>query len=371
MKFKFLLLALCLTVVGCQKNNEPIIRPVEAITAKTCPSTIEYQYPGIVIPEKATLLSFRVSGPIKKLNVEVGSFVSSGTIIAEMDKRDYELQLEAFKNKRMAAKNSYEAAKSVSENAKKQFLRVETLYREKTLPQKTYDEVLASVKVAKASEMATFAIYQEANQGVLNSENQLKDTTLIAPYDGYIQKKFSDVGAVVGAGIPVVSISSVGNHKIRINVSENDLERFLDISGADFVYNNKIYSLKLEEVGKVKGITNSTYPVTFSFVEKNDIPNDSQGIVKLSLKKDKEEGIIIPCESIFEKDNLTNVWIYKDGCVSSKVIKVIKPYYNGQVIVSGIDIGEKVITKGVHELSQGQKVNLLEPFSKTNIGEVL
>ena len=33
--------------------------------------------------------------------------------------------------------------------------------------------------------------------------------------------------------------------------------------------------------------------------------------------------------------------------------------------------GEKIVTKGVHELSEGQKVNLLEPFSKTNVGEVL
>ena len=41
------------------------------------------------------------------------------------------------------------------------------------------------------------------------------------------------------------------------------------------------------------------------------------------------------------------------------------------VIVTGIKAGEKIVTKGVHELTEGQKVNLLEPFSETNVGDML
>lgn len=371
MKTKILLLALSLFMVSCQKDNEPIIRPVEAVTVQSRPSSIEFQYPGIVAPEKEAFLSFRVSGPIEKFNVEVGSFVKKGSVIAQMDQRDYKLQLEAFKNKSIAAKNSYEAAKAVSENAKKQFERVDTLYKQKVLPKKTYDEVLAGVKAAKASELATYAIYQEASQGVLNSENQLKDTTLVAPYDGYIQKKFSDVGAIAGAGLPVVSISSLINNKIKINVSEKDLNRFNEMEKATFNYNNEEFPLKLADVGRAKSTTNLTYPVTLYFLENNNIPADSQGTVKIYFKEENTQGYSIPCESLFEKDSVPNVWIYKDGNVTSKEIKIIKSYYDGQIIITGVNVGDKIVTKGVHELSQGQKVNLLEPFSKTNVGNLL
>lgn len=371
MKLKFLLLILSICIVGCGKEKETIIRPVETITAKMSVENIKSQYPAVVAPEKEALLSFRVAGPVEEFNVEIGSFVSSGSVIAKLDERDYNLQLEAFKNKELAGKNSYEATKAVAENARKQFVRVETLYREKAIPKKSYDEVLAGVKASKAKELATFAVYQEAMQGRINCENQLKDTSLVAPYDGYIKKKFVDVGSVVGAGIPVVSIASVGNHKIKINISENDLEKFNDVKEANFVYNDKKYPLKLEEVGQVKGATNTTYPVTFSFIEENNIPIDSQGSVDVTFAEEGKNGILVPCEALFEKDEKVNIWIYKEGQVTSKEVKIIRPYYDGQVIISGASSGEKIVTKGVHELSEGQKVNLLEPFSKTNVGEVL
>ena len=302
MKLKFLLLILSICIVGCGKEKETIIRPVETITAKMSVENTKSQYPAVVAPEKEALLSFRVAGPVEKFNVEIGSFVSSGSVIAKLDERDYNLQLEAFKNKELAGKNSYEATKAVAENARKQFVRVETLYREKAIPKKSYDEVLAGVKARKAKELATFAVYQEAMQGRINCENQLKDTSLIAPYDGYIKKKFVDVGSVVGAGIPVVSIASVGNHKIKINISENDLEKFNDVKEANFVYNDKKYPLKLEEVGQVKGATNTTYPVTFSFMEENNIPIDSQGSVDVTFAEEGKNGILVPCEALFEKD---------------------------------------------------------------------
>lgn len=371
MKTKILLLALSIFMISCKKDNEPIIRPIETTTAQTRSSSIEFKYPGVVAPEKEAFLSFRVSGPIEKFNVEVGSFVKKGSVIAQMDQRDYNLQLEAFKNKSIAAKNSYEAAKVVSENARKQFERVDSLYRQKVLPKKTYDEVLAGVKAARASELATYAIYQEATQGVLNSENQLKDTSLTAPYDGYIQKKLADVGTVAGAGIPVVSISSLINNKVKINVSEKDLNRFSEIEKATFNYDGKELPLKLADVGRAKSTTNLTYPVTLYFIEENNIPSDSQGTVKIYFKSEDNQGYSIPCEALFEKDSLPNVWVYQDGVVNSKEVKVIKPYYDGQVIITGINTGDKIVTKGVHELSQGQRVNLLEPTSETNIGNLL
>ncbi|NME35300.1 MULTISPECIES: efflux RND transporter periplasmic adaptor subunit [Fusobacterium] len=372
MKYKFLgFLMFLILISGCKKDIEPTIRPVETFQATLIPKTLEYQYPGVVSPEKEANLSFRVAGPIDEFNVEIGSFVSEGTIIAKLDQRDYNLQLEAFKNKEAMAKNGYEAAKAISDNAKKQFARVEILYKEKAITKKKYDEALASYKAAISKEKAMLSQYDEAKKGVENCQNQLKDTYLIAPYDGYIHKKFADNGSIVGAGLPVVGISSLGETRVKINISENDIDKFLDIKEVFFIHNDKKYPLKLSEVSRVKSTLNLTYPVIFNFEENSDIPIDSQGIVSIIFDSTDETGIIIPAESIFEKNNEPNVWIYKDGVVNIKNIKIVKPYLNGMVIVKNINPGDKVVTKGVHELSENQKVNLLEPFSKTNVGNVL
>ncbi len=358
---------------GCGHKEEPVIRPVETAEAVISPEVLVYEYPAVVIAEKEAPLGFRVAGPIEIMNVEIGSLVKKGDIIAEMDKRDYEIQLEAFTSKAAAAKNAYEAAKAVADNARKQFSRVETLYKEKAVPKKTYDEAMAGVKSASAAELANFAQYQAAEQGVSNCRNQLRDTQLTAPYDGYISRKYFTAGAVVNAGMPVVTISSLGNSRVRINVSENDVDKMENISEAWLSYKGTDYKLKLSDVGKVKGTVKLAYPVTFDFENNGkDISADSDGVVKVSFKNNSQDrGIIISAESLFEKNGEVKVWIYADNQVTGKTVQIIKPYSDGKVIVTGVNAGEKIVTKGVHELTEGQKVNLLEPFSKTNVGDML
>lgn len=363
-----------LSFIGCGKEAEPIIRPVEAVTAVSSPENLVYEYPAVITADKEAPLAFRVAGPIKSMNVNIGSFVKEGDIIAEMDKRDYEIQLDAFKEKVIAAKNVYNASKAVSQNARKQFARVETLYKQKAIPKKTYDEALAGTQATAAAELASLAQYQAAVQGMKNCENQLNDTILKAPYEGYISRKYFDTGAVVDAGLPVVSISSVGNNKVKISVSEEDLSKMKDISQASLLYRGKEYKLTLSDAGQTKGLIKLAYPVVFEFADKTDTENivtDSEGTVKISFKNDKEKGIIIPIEAVFEKNGAIKVWVYKDNQVSGKDIEIIKPYSEGMILVAGIEEGQKIVTKGVHELIEGQKVNLLEPFSKTNIGDML
>lgn len=371
MKLKLIPIILMLLIAGCGKEEKITIRPVMTETVKEIPENLNYEYPGIVSSEKESTLAFKIAGPIEKLNVEVGTFVKAGDVIAEMDKRDYNINLKAFENKVYAAKNGYEAAKAVAENAKKQFQRIEKLYKEKAIPKKTYDEVLANKESAAAGELAKFALYQEALQGLENCKNQLEDTDLKAPYDGYINKKFSDAGTVVAPGYPVVSISSIGKTKITIGVSEKDLANLYIGLKAEFLYKNNIYPIEISEIGRVKGTGNLSYPVTFKFLDENNIPIDSEGIVKLKFKNNLENGVLISAESIFERNGVPKVWIYENESVSEKNINLIKPYSEGKVLVTGLKNNQKIVSKGVHELSNGQKVKVLESFSTTNIGEVL
>lgn len=363
-----------ISLIGCGRKSEPIIRPVEAVSATISPEALVYEYPAVITADKEAPVAFRVAGPIKTMKVDVGSFVKAGDVIAEMDKRDYEIQLDAFKEKVVAAKNVYEASKAVADNARKQFSRVETLYREKAVPKKTYDEALAGVQAAAAAELANLAQYQGAVQGMTNCENQLNDTVLKAPYDAYVSRKYFDTGAVVDAGLPVVSLASLGNNKVKISVSEEDLVKMKNLSEARLSYKGKDYKLNLVDAGQVKGTLKLVYPVTFQFDKtesENNIPVDSEGIVKISFKNENDKGILIPIESVFEKNGVIKVWVYSDNQVNEKEIKIVKPYSDGLVMVTGIDEGQKIVTKGVHELTEGQKVNLLEPFSKTNVGDML
>lgn len=348
-----LLMLISLIFISCGKKKKEIIRPVELTKVVNIPNNLVYEYPGIVISENESPLSFMFGGKIVEMNVEIGSFVKKGDRIASVLKRDYEIH--------------FTAAKAVADNAVKQFNRVRTLYKAKAIPKKSYDKAVADVEVAKQA--ANFA------------KSQLEETVIVAPYDGYITKKYLGLGAMADPGVPVVSISSVGEKNIKISVSEEDVDNMQNLDRAEFLYNDKVYKLKLLDVSKSKGILNLAYPVTFKIEnnksvkqENEKLLSDSSGIVKIYFKNtNHEKGNLIPVESILERDGKVSVWIYnKDNQnVNLKNIKIIKPYSDGKLIVDGLKVDEEIVTKGVHELIDNQKVHVVEPYSETNVGQML
>ncbi|MGY0394734.1 efflux RND transporter periplasmic adaptor subunit [Fusobacterium sp.] len=372
MKLRYVALIFGVLLSGCKKETKEIIRPVETAIVAKVPENLYYEYPAIVEADNQSILSFKVAGSIKKMEVEVGSYVKKDDVIAKMDTRDYEVQLKAFENKSKIAKNMYDSAKAIADNAKKQYQRVEVLYKEKTIPKKSYDEALAAMRATSGAEMAAYSQYQESLQGIENSKNQLQDTVLKAPYTGYISKKFAGEGNVVSGGIPVVAMASSGDKKVRINISGRDFEKIENGKG-EFIFENKHYPLEVADIGKVKNIGKMTYPVTYTFTgDSSQLLVDAMGIVRIAYDVTAQsKEVIIPAEAIFEKDGKSRVWLYKDGEVKSTEVTMLSPYNNGTMLVKGVTVGDKIVIRGVHELTEGQKVNEVDAFTKTNVGNVL
>lgn len=56
-------------------------------------------------------------------------------------------------------------------------------------------------------------------------KNALKDTRLVAPFDGYIQKKYFDTDETVAAGMPVISMIDTRYFEVEIDVPSSDYVR--------------------------------------------------------------------------------------------------------------------------------------------------
>lgn len=358
---------------GCSKEkSEDNLRPVEIFKIENFEDYKTYSFPAITVPEKETNLSFKIPGPIVKINVDIGSFVQKGDVLALMDKRDFQVKLKTFESQSLAAKNFYEASVAVANNAKSQFARVEKLYKNKNIPKKSYEEAIAKRDSAISSSFAALSTYEASRQLVENAKNNIDDTSLKAPFSGYITKKFYDEGANLAPGLPLFSLTSDKNNKVRINVSDKIIDEIKNIKKATFTYNDKTYSLKLENASQIKGFGNIAYPITFKILDENTLPpSDIDGEVKLYFKTNNLKGFKIPINSIFEKNQKTSVWIYKDEQVSSREIKVLELIDEGFILVDGLNMGEQIVTKGIHQLSENEKVTVLKAFSKTNVGNIL
>ena len=353
MKTKYILFFLIIFIfTACKKDTEEeIIRPVKIQVINSIQDeNFNIDFPAQISPTQKTILAFKYAGKIKNINFESGDFVKKGQVIATIDNKDYMVNLEAFSKK-------YEAAKAVAQNAEVQFSRAEKLYKGGALAKKDYDNAVMQKNVA-------ISTFKEASAGLENARNTLNDTKIIAPYDGYIDKKIVEVGTVVPEGGPVISFISNEITDISVNASLKDIEYIKNANDIIFKDNlsEKTYPLKVKSVAQNPDPINLTYPVTFTFSnlsEGEKFLSGQTGTVTISVKNNGNQEILIPLNAVFE-DNGSNVYLFKNGIAVKTPIKIGELRETDKIsVVKGLKSGDKVIVAGVSKLADGEKVRLL------------
>lgn len=146
-------------------------------------------------------------------------------MIAEIDPRDYELQYKA-------TEAEYKQIKSEAE-------RVIELYNRKSVPENDYDKAVYGL--------------QQITSKYNAHKNALKDTRLVAPFDGYIQKKYFDTDETVAAGMPVISMIDTRYFEVEIDVPSSDYVRrhlFNRFTAVADVFPDRVFPLELIDVTK-------------------------------------------------------------------------------------------------------------------------
>ena len=352
MKKYILVFLLIFLFTACKKEaKEEMIRAVKIQEINSMQDeNFNVEFPAQISPSQKTVLAFKYAGKIKSINFESGDFVKKGQVIAVIDDTDYKVNLDAFSKK-------YEAAKAVAQNAEQQFARAETLYRGDALAKKDYDNALMQRNVA-------ISTFKEASAGLQNARNTLNDTKIVAPYDGYIDKKVVDVGTVVPEGGPVVSFISNEITDISVNASVRDIEYIKNAENIVFKDSgsDKIYGLKIKSIAQNPDSINLTYPVVFTFSElsENDkFLSGQTGTVTIAVKNKGKEEILVPINAFFE-DKGSNVYLFKDGKAVKTPIELGELRETDKIsVVKGLKTGDKVIVAGVSKLADGDKVKLL------------
>lgn len=191
------------TLFGCGEKKEKATEEVFVNTTEAVSTDKigEISWPGRTKSVEDVNVAFRVSGPIKAIYVNEGDHVRQGQVIAEMDDRDYQVQLGA-------TQAEYEHIKADAE-------RVMAMYKEGNTTASNYDKARYGLK--------------QITEKLNNHRNQLADTKLKSPIDGYVQTKIHQAGETVGAGMPVISMFADGNTEVEIFIPASDYSRMEEL----------------------------------------------------------------------------------------------------------------------------------------------
>jgi len=348
MKFSYLsIIALFAFLASCGSNEttqKETVRTVKAATAIPL-SSIDKDFAGVVATERFSNLAFRVSGQLERLNIVAGQRVKKGDVIAELDTRDYVLQLEVDKA-------AYETAKS-------QIDRFKRLYEMEAVSKQDYENAHTNYERAKAS-------YE-------NSQNKIIDTKLIAPFAGTIQKKLVENFQKVQAGEPIVMLVDPTDLYVWFTVADNTwplLQGEKNFVVEFDAFKGKEYKARVKEIMDVSP-DGSGIPVTL-FIEdpefdavRNFIKPGFSCLVKMNVPTNNATSVAVPLTAVFSdrETKETSVWVVstETNTVTRRVVKLGNLTSSDMVgVESGLNAKEIVVTAGVAQLKQGEKVKVIQ-----------
>ena len=355
MKRNTLLLAVALTalppaLLSCGQRRtppEPIVRTAKIEPARRSSGDHTSVYPGKVQAADEAALSFRVPGVVARLPCAEGRRVRKGEVIAELDARDYRVQLSA-------TEAEYKQAKAAAE-------RVVELYRRGSATKNEYEKAVYGLEQIAAK----YAGHQ----------NQLADARLTAPFDGYIRRKIRKEGETVGAGMPVIAMIGDDDWQIETHLSARDYARRHDFASFDArVSTDPEQSLPLELLELApQSNASQLYRAVFrpTDARRAALAAGMSAEVRIRFRPPPDSVCEIPIEALFERHGNTCVWIFvaPDRPLTARAVRTGEWRDDGYIsIIDGLAPGELVVVAGVRSVKEGMKVRPLPPVSKTNIG---
>jgi RND family efflux transporter MFP subunit len=161
--------------------------------------------PGSIQPFNKASMYARVNGYLKTWNKDIGAQVKAGEVLASIEAPDLDQQLAQAKATLASAKANYDIA-AVTAN------RYDILAKKQALSQQLADQSAADAAAKKAVMDAN-----TANVGQLEAMQSFKQ--IVAPFDGIITARSTDIGALINsgsAGVPLLEVSDL--HRVRIYV---------------------------------------------------------------------------------------------------------------------------------------------------------
>lgn len=306
-----------------------------------------YTYAGEVRGRYESQLAFQVNGKIIKRNVELGSVVSTGDVLMQIDAKDIR-QTVAGSSAQVAS------AESQLQLAESNLQRYRRLLDQGAVSQALYDQYVNAYQVALAG------VRQAASQ-YAQGANQLDYSVLRADKPGVVSGITAEAGQVVSAGQTVITVVQDGEREVEISVPEN---RLATLQSAGQITASFWALPQVTVEGRIREIAPMADPVTRTFKIRirllNPPPELKLGMTAAIHVADDaaQPAVTIPLAAVFQDGDTPAVWVVKDNVLALRPIATGE-FGNGTIqAVSGLNPGDRIVTAGVHKLKEGQKVKL-------------
>jgi HlyD family secretion protein len=318
---------------------------------------------GTLAPRSRVAVKTKLPGSsLERVLVDIGDAVKAGQVLATLDRREIDAQVDSAAALVDVAKAGLETSEASLANAELERDRSRNLFEKGALPRQRLDAAETAHRSGRAQRDLARANLAQAEASLRRSREVQRDATLTAPVTGFVVERHYDPGAIPGDD-PIVVIADLRQLKLEAGVSELEAGRLKIGTAAQVAVQAKPGE---EFKGQLAAIAPEVDERNRHF--KIDVRVENPKAALLAgmyatariVVNSAANALIIPREAIATKDG-KRVVLKVDGD-TIRTVTVVEGLGDGRrvQIVSGLAPGDRVVADARRQVADGAKVNAIE-----------
>ena len=333
---------------------------------------------GYVVARHSATVASKMLGRVEEVNIEEGQAVKQGQIIARLDDTNTRAQLVQARASVAQAEASLKASKTALDDALPTYQRNERQLAAQVISAQTMDSAKAAYNAAKSDFDVRVQALEVARATLKVAERVQEDTIVRAPFSGVVTQKSAQGGEIVspssaGGGFTrtgICTIVDMDSLEVEVDVSENFINRVRPDQPATIklnAYPDWEIPAAVIAVIPTADRSKATVKVRVAFKEKDErvLPEMGARVSFLSTPDAEKssdtatavtQAVIVPNDAVQANGDTGTVFIINGNTVERRVVRLGSRTSEGQLVLSGLSSGARVVVGHLDALADGARV---------------
>ena len=337
-----------------EQTLDMAVSTVAVVHPQASSAAEELVLPGNMQAFVATPIFARISGYLKKWYCDIGTHVTTGELLAEIETPEIDRQLEQARADLATSQANYELARTTAE-------RYENLFKTEAVAKQDLDNKVGDLHAKKA-------IVDSATSNVRRLEETQRFQKVYAPFGGVITARNIDIGALIDAGAnspgkEMFDLAATDRLRVFVNIPQTYSRSATVGRPADLTLTEmpgRIFA------GKIARTSNTIDPVTRTLLTEVDVDNPTGQLmpgafVSVHLHLGSSSGaVMLPANTLIFRAQGLQVAVVRDGTAVLVPVTMARDFGNTVELASGVTTADLVIENPSDSLTSGTPVRVAE-----------
>ncbi|MGO9211776.1 MAG: efflux RND transporter periplasmic adaptor subunit [Terriglobales bacterium] len=365
----FLVFALGFVLIGKAPNVQ--LATVHSTSGDTRVALLNAS--GYVTPRRRATVAAKITGRVVRMNAEEGMQVQEGQVLAVLDESDARTRLVSAQADRDATWAALADLQVNLVNADRELHRTQELEKAGVSSPQALDLARTTADSYRARIQSTDEQVRAADARIKMAQQDLDNCTVRAPFAGVVVSKDAQVGEMVspvsaGGGFTrtgIATIVDMNSNEVEVDVNESYIARVepgQPVTSVLDAYPDWRIPSHVRTVIPTADRQKATVKVRISFdkLDPRILPDmgvkvtflgEETGAAKAAVR------VLAPHDAVRQENGQPVVFLYRDGKVERRAVRVGATQGNDVEIIAGVADGDRLVV-GSEPLKDGQRVDV-------------